>query len=181
VNIWGGIGYGIDQGDEAARWFSSALGISCRLLDHDPDRPRKRHSSVLGKDIRLRFADGYPLLIISEASLADLNRRMSAPVAMNRFRPNIVVTGCDPYMEDVWEDICVRNLSLRGVKLCVRCSIPLVDQATGSMGKEPLSTLNGYRKLPPAPGHPIEGVVFGKYFTSSSIGRFRVGNEVKIV
>lgn len=181
VDIWGGIGYGFDQGDDVAQWFSSALGIPCRLLECDRSRPRMRNSSILNEDVALRFADGYPVLIISEASLEDLNRRLPAPVEMDRFRPNIVVGGGEPYEEDAWGDILIGDMFLRGVKLCVRCSIPLVDQTTGKMGKEPLAALSSYRKLPPAPGHPAKGVVFGKNFLSLSTGSLKLGAEVRVV
>jgi uncharacterized protein YcbX len=181
VDIWGGIGYGFDQGDDVARWFSDVLKIPCRLLEYDRNNPRRRYSSVLDDDVALQFADGYPLLIISEASLGDLNRRMPAPLTMDRFRPNIVVAGCGPYAEDAWGTILAGEVFLRGAKLCVRCSIPLVDQATGKMGKEPLATLSTYRKLPPAPGQPVSGVVFGKNFLSLSVGRLKVGDEIKMV
>lgn len=180
VNIWGGTGRGFDQGDDVAAWFTSFLGTPCRLLDHNKHHPRMRHSSVLNEDVPLRFADGYPVLVISEASLDDLNRRMAAPVPMNRFRPNVVVNGCEPYAEDAWGEISLGRVRLGGVKLCVRCSIPLVDQATGARGKEPLATLATYRKLPPAPGHSMDGVVFGKNFICLATGPIAVGELVNV-
>jgi uncharacterized protein YcbX len=181
VDIWGGIGTGIDRGDETADWFTAVLGISCRLLACNAHNPRMRHSSVLKDDVQLRFADGYPALIISEESLADLNGRLPEQVPMNRFRPNIVVSGCDaPFGEDSWEIIEAGTARLAGAKLCARCAIPMVDQATGQMGKEPMKTLATYRKVMPhqAFGIPSTAVAFGKNFIVLQPGTLRVDDLV---
>jgi uncharacterized protein len=192
VNIWGGEGTGIDMGDAAARWFSDYLEISCRLIRYDTREPRKRHSSVLDADVELLFADGYPVLIISEESLADLNRRLgNNPVKMNCFRPNIVIAGCSaPYAEDAWHIVQAGSGRLAGVKLCERCSIPMINQstgthnpktmvqATGKQGIEPSATLATYRRLPSSPGKEAKAVVFGKNFIVLSPGMLRVGDLV---
>jgi len=101
------------------------------------------------------FADGYPLMALSEASLADLNQRIArldadegvrVPLPMNRFRPNIVVSGCDAFAEDNWRQIQIGDAVFRSTKPCERCVITTVDQAKGEFtGKEPLKTLASYR------------------------------------
>ena len=92
------------------------------------------------------LADGYPLLIIGESSLADLNKRLAFPLPMNRFRPNLVFRGGEPYEEDIWRNFTVGRNRFVGVKPCARCVLTTVDQDTGKKGIEPLLTLAKYRK-----------------------------------
>jgi len=91
------------------------------------------------------FADGFPFLLISEESLADLNRRLAQPLPMNRFRPNLIVAGAEPYGEDEWCRIEIGGIPMRVVKPCGRCVVTTTDQAIGERGKEPLRTLATYR------------------------------------
>ncbi|HUC01818.1 MAG TPA: MOSC N-terminal beta barrel domain-containing protein [Candidatus Paceibacterota bacterium] len=180
VDIWGRVGRGIDMGDRPSRWFEKNLGVPCRLLQYDPTFQRKREDPRGGNDIPLSFADGYPLLLISQASLDDLNSRTTVPIPMNRFRPNIVVTDCDPYAEDGWDVIDTTEATLKGGKLCVRCPIPTIDQETGLNGKEPLLALSKYRRLPALPGIPVKGVVFGKNFACLHHGGLEIGDILEV-
>ena len=157
---------GLDQGDALAEWFSEVIGSKCRLIGYAEKYPRLRESDFLGRKIHISFADSYPLLIISEESLGDLNSRLAEPLPMNRFRPNIVVSGCKPYAEDQWQEIRVGNVKLQGAKQCVRCAIPTTDQTTGKRSKEPLRTLAKYRKT-------SEGVVFGRNYLHLNEGIIR--------
>jgi len=137
----------IHAGAEADRWFSEILGFECRLV-HMPDdslRPVNKKYSPTSDIVSL--ADGFPLLVISQASLDDLNARLAHPVPMNRFRPNLVVGGSGAFDEDTWKKIRVGDLTLRIVKPCSRCITTTVDQATGIQGKEPLATLSKYRNV----------------------------------
>ena len=157
-----------------AQAFSSFLAKPVRLVRFVPQNPRLRMSSHLGERVSISFADAYPLLIISEASLRDLNRRLPTrhePLEMNRFRPNIVISHSLPYAEDEWQAISVNGVLLRGANQCVRCATTLVDQATGRTGKEPLRTLGKYRKTP-------KGVVFGRNFIHLGEGRIHRGDIV---
>ena len=95
---------------------------------------------------QVSLADGYPLLIIGEASLADLNKRLPSPVPMNRFRPNLVFSGGHAYEEDAWKEFRIGESLFKGVKPCSRCVLTTIDQDTGAQGKEPLATLASYRK-----------------------------------
>jgi hypothetical protein len=119
------------------------------------------------------FADGFPFLLISEESLGDLNSRLADPLPMNRFRPNLVVTGGEPYAEDGWGSIEIGGVRLRVVKPCDRCLVTTTDQATGERGKEPLRTLATYRKV----GNEV---MFGQNVVHENTGRLRVGDVVTI-
>ena len=154
VNIWKSEGvHAIDQGDEAAQWFSDWLGASVRLV---------------------RIADAYPILLTSEESLSDLNSRLEAPVPMNRFRPNIVVKGCEPFAEDTWKRIRIGNVELAVVKPCARCVVTTIDKETLEQGKEPLKTLGRYRR------HEL-GAIFGQNVISLNEGSVRLGMNVEVL
>jgi uncharacterized protein YcbX len=129
-------------------WFSERLGVPCRLVFFpEPNRrPVEKPYSVSDEDV-VSLADAYPLLVIGQASLDDLNSRLNEPLPMNRFRPNIVFTGGDPYEEDDWGHFRIGESRFAAVKPCSRCAVPTIDQATGKKGgAEPLATLAGYRK-----------------------------------
>jgi len=129
-----------------SRWFSELLNDDVSLL-YMPDSERRPVSPkrALPGDI-VSFADGYPLLLISEASLVDLNARLPAPVQMRQFRPNLVISGCEPYAEDGFARVRIGTLSFRGVKRCERCVVTTVNPDTAERGEEPLSTLSRYRQ-----------------------------------
>jgi uncharacterized protein YcbX len=122
---------------------------------------------------RVAFADAFPFLLISEASLADLNARMDTPLPMNRFRPNIVITGCEPYAEDTWPSLRIGSVDFAAAKACVRCTVTTTDQATTERGAEPLKTLATYRKTE-------TGVIFGQNLIHLNRGTLRVGDTVTI-
>ena len=183
VDIWMKTGYGIDMGNYAAEWFSDHLGISCRLLGYDytaENLRRRKPTESNPEGIPLSFADGFPVLLISVESLADLNGLLANSVTMERFRPNIVVTGArKPFAEDEWRQAMIGSTYLVGEKLCERCSVPLTDPKTGIADKrEPLATLKTYRKIPSAPGRKAGAVVFGKNLSVDQPGILRIGDEV---
>ena len=120
------------------------------------------------------FADGYPALLASEASLADLNSRLAAPVPMNRFRPNLVVDGTEAFAEDGWSRIRIGEVVFRVVKPCDRCVVTTIDQKTGKAGKEPLRTLSRYRKK--------DGkVYFAQNLIPDAPGTLRRGDPVEVL
>ena len=122
VNIWESKGvHAIDQGEEAASWFSDWLGIGVRLV-HIADGYKRlvNKSYTINDDDHTGFADGYPILLASEEGLHDLNSHLESPVPMNRFRPNIVVRGCRPFEEDTWNRIRIGDVELAVVKPCAR-------------------------------------------------------------
>jgi uncharacterized protein len=147
VTVWGDTLLATDEGDAAASWLGEHLGRDVRLVRFDDARHRPTDPTwSQGLDGSSAFADGYPVLVISRASLDDLNARLPAPIPLDRFRPNVVLLGCVPYAEDGIAALSGETVKLRLVKPCTRCSITTVDQATGvPQGDEPLRTLRTYR------------------------------------
>jgi uncharacterized protein YcbX len=175
VKIWRDETTAIDQGALAADWLSAFLQVTCRLVRVAPDsiRPVSPHYAVNPGD-QVGFADGFPLLLIAQESLDDLNTRLPAPIGMNRFRPNLVVSGCAPYAEDTWSRISIAGIIFDLVKPCARCAITTTDQATAERGKEPLRTL--------ATSRTVGGkVMFGQNVLHNRAGRIRLGDAVEIV
>jgi len=150
VLIWDDHVIAADCGDDAAAWFADAVGAPCRLVRFRPEVVRPKISPWTGGlPAAARFSDGYPILLIGQSSLDDLNGKLTtagrAALPMNRFRPNVVVEGIDAFEEDFVSAFCDDIVSLRPVKPCARCPIPSVDQATGIPGPDPLDILQTYR------------------------------------
>ncbi|HEY0886880.1 MAG TPA: MOSC N-terminal beta barrel domain-containing protein [Ramlibacter sp.] len=154
VRIWDDEVAAFDMGSVAAQWFTDFLGQPLRLVRFDPDE--RRRSSVrwtAGAEALNQFSDGFPLLVLGEAALDELNRRLAAaghaPVGIERFRPNIVLAGLPPHDEDRLPQLTVaagEPVELRLVKPCGRCPIPNVDPATGEVTPQVLATLMQYRR-----------------------------------
>lgn len=158
VQVWGDRCRGIDAGDAAATFFSRHLGIPLRLVRFDPGKPRPSDPEYVGDlPAYSEFSDGFAVLVISEASLADLNGRLPAPLPMNRFRPNIVIAEVDAFDEDHMEALVSADVELRLVKACTRCQVTTTNQHTAAVGEEPLRTLAAYRMHP-----QLGGVAFGQ-------------------
>lgn len=183
VRVWGDTVKAYDCDETTAAWFSNFLGVRCRLVRFHPDAQRFTSTKwTNGVAAPTLFADGYPILVISEASLADLNGKLKtrgrAPLPMDRFRPNIVVNGIEAFEEDYAESIDVDGAILKPVKPCPRCPIPSVDQATGQVGPDPLDILRSYRADPKVDG----GITFGmNAILIEGEGKIlRVGQEVEV-
>ena len=176
VNIWKSKGVAaIDQGEEAAQWFSDWLGVDVRLV-HIADGFKRvvNEKYAVHDDDHTGFADGYPILLISEGSLQDLNSRLETQLPMNRFRPNIVVRGCDPFAEDTWNRIQIGDVKGAVVKPCARCEVTTIDKVTLERSKEPLKTLGKYRK------HKL-GAIFGQNVIPLNGGSLRLGMNVEVL
>jgi uncharacterized protein len=132
--------------DRTSQWFTSHLGINCRLVSFPEKNPRPVNPRYKVNDEHVGLADAYPFLIIGQSSLNDLNTRLSDPLPMNRFRPNFVFTGGEPFEEDTWKNFTIGKNRFAGVKLCDRCVLTTVNQDTAEKGAEPLLTLSKYRK-----------------------------------
>ncbi len=164
-----------DAGDEAAEWLSRFLGKACRLVHVPLERARDVPGS-LSSDEKVGFADGFPLLLIGQASLDDLSTRVGRPLEMLRFRPNLVVEGSEPYAEDSWKRIRIGGVEFRVAKGCSRCILTTIDPQTGerSPDREPLATLKTYRER--------EGeVYFGQNLINQGVGELAVGMEVEVL
>jgi uncharacterized protein YcbX len=171
VTVWDDRCQATWVGARAAEWFSDFLGSPCSLVHMADDVVRPANPAFAPPGVRVGFADAFPFLLISEESLADLNRRLADPLPMNRFRPNLVVAGGEPYGEDKWKRIEIGDVRLEVVKPCDRCMVTTTDQATGERGKEPLRTLATYRKVG-------NDVMFGQNVVHENTGRLRVGDPV---
>lgn len=159
VAIWGTECRAFDEGGYAADWFGTLLGFESRLVRFDPEHRRLSKAEWTGGlDAANAFSDGFPLLVVSEESLADLNGRISGPaLPMSRFRPNLVIAGGGAYAEDRITALVTDDLELRLVKPCTRCRITTTDQLTGEVGAEPLVTLAKYRR-----DEQLGGLIFGQ-------------------
>ncbi len=183
VQIWDHSVEAADCGDAAAAWFGDAIGGACRLVRFRPDVHRSTSTKWTGgQAAETRFADGYPILVIGQASLDDLNARLAAagraPLPMNRFRPNLVVAGLEAFEEDYVESFDADGLALRPVKPCARCPIPAIDQATGIPGPDPLDILQSYRANPRMEGAVCMGM--NAIVTAGEGGSLRVGQELDV-
>jgi uncharacterized protein len=176
VDVWENICEAIDQGNDVAEWFSAYIEMPCRLVRMAQDfrRPVSAKHAVSEHD-HVSFVDGYPFLIISEGSLADLNSRMEQPLPMRRFRPSIVIHGAEPFAEDTWRRIRIGTQIFELVKPCARCVMTTVNPDTTEMGKEPLRTLAKYRRGPDG------GVLFGQNAIHHGLGTIHVGDTVEIL
>ena len=174
VQVHDDITKGVYAGEEAGNWFSNFLGVSCRVV-FMPEKILRLVDTGYARDGDIvSFADAFPLLLISQASLDDLNSKLAIPVPMNRFRPNIVISGCDAFDEDKWKEIRVGETVFYVIKPCARCVTTTVDQSTGVQGKEPLVTLSKYRK--------VDGqVLFGQNVIPEKRGMLRVGDIVEVI
>lgn len=161
VTVWSAHVRGHDAGDAAAAWLSDAIGADVRVVRFDASHPRRCNPDYVGDSgAHVRFADGYPVLVIGRSSLDHLNERLAAKgepaLPMNRFRPNVVLDGLAPHDEDHLASIEIDGVVLKPVKPCTRCEVTTTDQATARRGVEPLVTLSSYRR-----DDRLAGIAFG--------------------
>ncbi|AUG09145.1 MOSC domain-containing protein [Pseudomonas sp. S09G 359] len=176
VTIWRDTLRVPDAGDEAAAWVSDFIGKPTRLVQIPLERARNTEAGYGRDDDQVAFADGYPLLVIGQASLDDLSQRIGRPMEMLRFRPNLVIEGSAAFAEDGWKRLRIGDVEFRAVKPCTRCILTTIDPQTGerSADREPFATLEAYRKTE-------SGAVFGQNLVNEGIGRLEVGMPVTIL
>ncbi|KAK6273201.1 hypothetical protein POUND7_010284 [Theobroma cacao] len=145
VSVWEWSGSALDEGDEASKWFTNYLGKSSRLVRFNAASERRPVDPVYARGHNIMFSDQYPFMLLSQESLDALNKLLKEPVPINRFRPNILVDGCEPFSEDLWTEIKISKFSFQGVKLCSRCKVPTINQDTAIAGPEPTETLKKVR------------------------------------
>ena len=189
VEIWQDNTIAIDQGEQVAQWFHEVLELDstkqCRLVRQSPQYNRKVKRKLLGNQSNIvSFADSYPCLLTTTASLKELNRHIldnyqdaSKMISMDRFRSNIVVETQIPFDEDHWKMIRIGEVKFTMIKPCSRCIITTVDQQTGDRDKlkEPLRTLGTFRQF------SEQGVMFGENMIPSDFGRISLGDRLEIV
>jgi len=174
VRVWGDSVPALDAGEDAAAWLSAALGRPCRLVHMPQDSVRMVDGAFASEGETVGFADGFPLLLISRSSLDELNSRLSSPVKMNRFRPNLVVTGCSAHAEDQWRRIRIGAVEFDVAKACSRCVIPSIIQESGQRDPHINSTLAGYRRF-------NGQILFGQNLLYQRCGTLSVGDEVEVL
>jgi hypothetical protein len=176
VTVWRYSGPGTDSGSAAAEWLSDFLKTDCRLAGMNQHFNRQVNPDHQIDNDPVSYADGYPLLLISTESLDDLNTRLETPFLMNRFRPNLVVSGADAFSEDNWKSIQIGEVTFHLVKPCARCTITTVDQTTAERGKEPLTTLSTFRQTDDG------RILFGQNMIHApKHGKLQVGDNVNIL
>jgi uncharacterized protein len=175
VSVWDDTFDALCAEPAADAWISEHLGIPARFVHMDASISRPVDPDYSRSDDEVSFADGFPLLLISQASLDALNSRLEVPIPMLRFRPNLVIAGTEAHAEDGWRSIRIGELHFDVVKPCSRCVLTTVDtsSATFDSAGEPLRTLIGYRRT-------SEGVMFGQNLIARSFGTIRLGDDVEI-
>lgn len=171
VRVWGDTCAAIDAGDDVASWISAFVGCTARLVympestERGADRPYAREGDLVS------FADGFPFLLLGEASIEALNERLSQQVDVRRFRPNLVVRGAPPFAEDGWRELVIGSVRFLPCKPCGRCTVVNVDPDRGERSKEPLATLASFRTR--------EGrVLFGQNLVHDGEGEIAEGDPV---
>ena len=174
VRIWNDECNATKVSDELNAWFSSILNEETHIVYMSDDSIRHVDTKYAGQGHITSFADDYPMLLISEASLDDLNARLAEPIPMNRFRPNMVVAGIEPYMEDQMLHFTAAAIDFYGVKTCARCVMTTIDQQTAQGSVEPLKTMANYRKS-------NKKIHFGQNLVHQGEGVLNVGDDVEIL
>ncbi len=174
VRVWSSEVFALDCGDEAARWLGARIGSDVRLVFMPDDATRAVSPDHARPGDIVGFADGFPMLLATTASLEDLNARLTVPVPMNRFRPNVVVEGAAPWEEDGWKQVTVGQVPFRVAKPCGRCTIITTDQRTGERGPEPLRTLTTFRRE----GNSVH---FAQNCVPDADGTIAVGDELTVL
>lgn len=181
VKIWSSRCRAKVYGEEINRWFSDVLQSECKLVLMSEETTRKvNYFYAVHQTDAVSFADAYPILLIGEESLTDLNSRLKTPVPMNRFRPNLVVSDADAFAEDGWKQIKIGDAIFHIVKPCGRCVMTTIEQESGEkQGVEPLKTLASYR----IPKRSVKKkILFGQNLIAENVGTvLSIGDKIEII
>jgi len=175
VTIWRTTVAAKSVGREADEWFSEQLGRRCKLV-YMPDgsrRPVDTSSGIKPAGKITSFSDGYPFLLLGQASLDDLNDRLAEPVSILRFRPNLVFSGGIPYQEDEFADFKINGIAFTGLENCPRCNVPNIDPKTAEVSthNQPMKTLASYRTV-------NRKIILGRDLIHEGTGTISVGDEI---
>lgn len=173
VKIWNDQCLAKTVSAEADAWLSDFLQHPCRLVYHPQDRIRKVDPDYASEQDQTAFSDGFPFLIVSEASLQAFNQAANLNLSMPRFRPNLVIGDCEAYAEDYWRQISIKQINFRLPKPCSRCSVPAIDPDTAITSQAPLTALAQLRQA-------NNKVYFGQNALHDKQGMLAVGDEVLI-
>ncbi len=171
VTVWRDSVDALQCSDAADAWLSDVLGANCSLVYMPDSTHRQSHLDFTQPGDAVGFADAFQVLVIGEASLGDLNSRLEAPLPINRFRGNVILSGTTPFEEDTWPKVEIAGIPFRAAKKCGRCSVTATNQDTGEVGVEPLRTLAEYRR-------DGKNVMFGAYYVPEATGEIAVGDAV---
>lgn len=175
VTVWQDNVTALDCGSKAASWISRYLETSdCRIVIMPESTKRLVDENYATQQQTVSFADGFPSLIISQASLDDFNQKIDTPISMINFRPNIVISDCAPYAEDNWKELRINGIQFSLVKPCSRCIMPSINPETGAKQMEVLHALNKYRRKDKA-------TYFGQNALHNTSGIINVGDKVEII
>ncbi|MET7256393.1 MOSC domain-containing protein [Dyadobacter fermentans] len=174
VQVWDDTAEALTVSDEADAWLTRQLDMKLRLVVMPDSTERKADPRYARHNENVSFADGFPYLVISQASLDDLNGRLAEPIEMRRFRPNFVISGTEPFAEDQWKHITIGDLRFEVVKPCARCVLTTINPETAEKGAEPLKTLASYRRN----GNKI---LFGQNVTAQDFGELNIGDQVLVL
>ncbi|MDQ7050754.1 MAG: MOSC domain-containing protein [Enterobacterales bacterium] len=160
---------------EVNQFFSDYLNKKVSLVQYDQQQPRTTDPRFSNADDIVSFADGFPLLLLNQASLDDLNQRLEKPVSMQNFRGNLIIEGAQAFAEDHWKKIRIGDIEFDLVKPCSRCVMTTVDPKTGivSATTQPLKTLAKFRKTK-------QGIMFGINLIPRSLGKIKVGDKLEV-
>jgi uncharacterized protein YcbX len=174
VSIWQDLVEARIVGKYADEWLSEALAFKCRLVYMHDETQRSVDRAYAADNEIVSFADAYPFMMVGQSSLDDLNSRLKEKLPMNRFRPNFVFTGGDPFDEDKWKKIRISGIVFNLVKPCSRCVTTTVNQNTSEKNEEPLKTLSTYRSVD-------NKVYFGQNLLHEGNSTLKVGDEIEIL
>ncbi len=175
VDIWDDRVTARDAGAAVSTWLERVFGRPLRLVYMGDDCERRVDPGFARRGETVSFADGFPLLLISASALDELNSRLTQPVALDRFRPNLVVEGCEPHAEDGWRRIRIGPVEFQVAKPCARCAVPSLDQRTGEKHPEILRALASYRR-----GEDRQ-VYFGQNLLYAEVGTLSTGDTVEVL
>lgn len=175
VEVWGAQFNANEVSKKISQWFSEKLDIPCKLMVMPNKETRIKELNKPPYKTSVSFADGYPILTLGTASLANLNQKLDVPVPADRFRANILIETSDAHAEDKWSDIKIgEDVICRNIKPCVRCQVITIDQDSGKKGMEPSKTLAGYRKFD-------NGICFGSNVIVIKKGKIKVNDEISLL
>lgn len=190
VRVWRSVCSAIVADEKINEWFGEVLKLKCKLVFMPDETEREINKMFSRNNDVVSFADGYPVLLIGENSLRNLNKRLSDKVPMNRFRPNIVVENSEAFAEDIWKKIKIGETVFRITKPCARCVVTTIDQEKGEIiGKEPLKTLAKFRSAKDVFPETYESfgldknaVLFGQNLVAENYGEtIRIGDKLEIL
>ena len=170
-SVWGTEVQGEDCGDDAADWISAFLDKQCRIIYMPSSYERLVDTNYATQQERVGFADGFPLLIATQSSLEDFNSKLGFEIGMDRFRPNIVIGGNQPWAEDKWTDITINNITLSLLKPCSRCIMPSINPQTGEKQMQVNQTLQAHRRRE-------RETYFGQNAVYDRLGTITLGDSV---